>query len=97
MHEGNKYDKILHEIADKAIVPIVTDDLNIKVHKITRHVAKMQVTIEREVDAFYWIEKENGGEIILHLEYQSYDDHKMVLRVNLYVALIRYYYPKVNQ
>lgn len=92
--EGNKYDKILHEIGDAAILPIVADDLNIQIHKITYKKAKMQTTLEREVDECYWIETEDGGELILHVEYQSQDDHKMVLRVNLYVAMIRYYYPE---
>ena len=91
--EGNKYDKILHEIGDAAIFPIVTEALNIQVHKFSYRKTKMQTTLEREVDECYWIETEDGGEVILHLEYQAQNDPKMVLRVNLYVAMIRYFYP----
>ena len=93
--EGNLFDKVLHEIADAAILPVVTDKLNLTVINISYRKAKMQTTLEREVDECYWLETEDGGEMILHIEYQSHNDSKMIFRVNLYVAMIRYYYPNV--
>ena len=60
--QGNLYDKLLHEIGDCTILPIVTDCLGIEVLQIAVKKAKLQYTIEREVDECYWIKKSGSAQ-----------------------------------
>ena len=90
------FDKVLHENADLGILPIVVNELGLHIVHTEYRKEKMQATDEREVDGHYWLKTLEGKEIILHMEYQTKNDPNMVLRINRYVAMIRYYYPGIK-
>jgi hypothetical protein len=81
--EGNAYDKILKENIEKIFRPLVEERLGIKIGVAIPLKEKMQTTVELEMDFFYEIVQE-GGNFILHLEFESGDNPDMVLRVGEY-------------
>lgn len=82
--EGNAFDKILKENIEKIFRPLVEERLGVKIVKATYLKEKMQTTIELEMDFFYLILTETGETFILHLEFESGDNHEMVYRVGEY-------------
>lgn len=82
--EGNAFDKIFKEIIEKIFRPLVEERLGVKIVKSTPLKEKMQTTVELEMDFFYEIIPEVGETFILHLEFESGDNHNMVYRVGEY-------------
>jgi predicted transposase YdaD len=82
--EGNLYDKIFKENAEDIFIPLVEERLGIKIKSFRPLREKMQTTIEREMDFFYEVETEDGEIFILHLEFQTEDDHEMLYRTGEY-------------
>ena len=93
--EGNAFDKIFKEIIEKVFRPLVEERLGIKILKATPLKDKMQTTIELEMDFFYEIVPDKGEIFVLHLEFESGDNHNMVYRIGEYhgMALIRHKLP----
>jgi hypothetical protein len=79
--EGNAFDKIMKEIIEKVFRPLVEERLGVKIVKATPLKEKMQTTVELEMDFFYEVVLEDGDTFILHLEFESGDNHEMVYRV----------------
>ena len=50
--------------------------------------AKIQSSIEREVDFIYEVKLEDGSNFLLHLEFQSNNDTNMIFRVAEYHGLL---------
>ena len=93
--EGNAFDKILRENIETIFRPLVEKRLGVKIVKAIPLKEKMQTTIELEMDFFYKIETDTGEIFILHLEFESGDNHIMVYRVGEYhgMSLKRYKLP----
>ncbi len=79
-YEGNLYDKIFKEDAEAIFLPLVERRLGIKIKSFKPFKAKLQTTLEREMDFFYEVETEEGDCFLLHLEFQTEDEHDMVYR-----------------
>ena len=82
--EGNGYDKIIKENLEEIFRPLIEKKLGIKILKSIPLKDKMQTTIEVEMDSFYDVTPESGEPFILHLEFESGDNPKMVYRVSEY-------------
>ena len=82
--EGNGYDKIIKENLEEIFRPLIERKLGIKILKSIPLKDKMQTTIEVEMDSFYDVTPESGESFILHLEFESGDNPKMVYRVSEY-------------
>jgi predicted transposase YdaD len=54
--------------------------LGIQIKTFTPYVAKLQTTLEREMDFFYEVETIDGEYFLLHLEFQTEDEFDMVYR-----------------
>ncbi len=53
INEGNLYDKIFKENAEAIFLPLVESRLGIKIKSFKPYKAKLQTTLEREMDFFY--------------------------------------------
>lgn len=80
IYEGNLYDKIFKEDAEAIFLPLVERRLGVKIKSFKPYKAKLQTTLEREMDFFYEVETEDGDKFLLHLEFQTEDEHDMVYR-----------------
>ncbi len=86
--EGNLYDKIFKENIVPLFLPLLDEFLGIKILKTEVLDAKLQKTIEREVDFARIVTTKNCGRFILHLEFQVTNDSSMVYRFNTYNSLL---------
>ena len=82
--EGNGYDKIIKENLEQIFRPLIQERLGVKFLESIPLKDKMQTTIEVEMDSFYDVVPESGEPFILHLEFESGDNAKMVYRVSEY-------------
>lgn len=80
IYEGNLYDKIFKEDAEAIFMPLVERTLGIKIKSFKPYKAKVQTTLEREMDFFYEVETEDNEFFLLHLEFQTEDEHDMIYR-----------------
>ncbi len=78
--EGNLYDKIFKENAEAIFLPLIERELGIQIKTFRPYVAKLQTTLEREMDFFYEIETMDDECFLLHLEFQTEDELDMVYR-----------------
>ena len=78
--EGNLYDKIFKENAEAIFLPLVERELGIQIKSFKPYVAKLQTTLEREMDFFYEVETMDNECFLLHLEFQTEDELDMVYR-----------------
>ena len=53
LNEGNLYDKIFKEDAEAIFLPLIERRLGIKIKSFKPYTAKLQTTLEREMDFFY--------------------------------------------
>ena len=80
IHEGNLYDKIFKEDAEAIFLPLVERSLGIQIKIFKPYKAKLQTTLEREMDFFYEVETEDGDEFLLHIEFQTENESDMLYR-----------------
>lgn len=78
--EGNLYDKIFKENAEQIFMPLIEEQLGVKIKHFQVLQEKFQTTIEREMDFFYEVETVDNKEFLLHLEFQLQDDKEMIYR-----------------
>jgi hypothetical protein len=78
--EGNLYDKIFKENAEAIFLPLVERELGIQIKSFKPYTAKLQTTLEREMDFFYEVETIDDECFLLHLEFQTEDELDMVYR-----------------
>jgi len=93
-HEGNVYDRIFKENAESLFIPIIESELDIKIKRYKILPEKLPKTVEREVDFLYEIELEDGTIELLHLEFQTENDNKMIYRIGFYHGLAWFKYQK---
>ena len=80
INEGNLYDKIFKENAEAIFLPLVESRLGIKIKSFKPYKAKLQTTLEREMDFFYEVETTDGVSFLLHIEFQTDNEPDMVYR-----------------
>ena len=84
INEGNLYDKIFKENAEAIFLPLVESRLGVKIKSFKPYKAKLQTTLEREMDFFYEVETTDGNSFLLHLEFQTENEPEMVYRKGEY-------------
>ncbi len=80
INEGNLYDKIFKENAEAIFLPLIERRLGIKIKTFKPYKAKLQTTLEREMDFFYEVETTDGVSFLLHIEFQTDNEPDMVYR-----------------
>jgi len=91
---GNLYDRIFSENSEHLFIPIVERKLGFKIKRYKVLPDKLTKTVEREVDFLYEIELEDGTVELLHLEFQTENDNRMVYRIGFYHGMVWYKYQK---
>ena len=95
--EGQLYDKIMRENLQELFLPLIAEELDIKLKSVHPLPDKQPTTILRETDAFLLIETYSKEEpkFILHLEFESKDDVEMIYRMAEYhgIELRKYRLP----
>ena len=84
------FDRIIKENLEATLLPIIEHllHINIKSVKSLPGTDKQQTTLEREPDFVRILETEEGERCILHLEFQTTNDPKMIHRMLLHQALM---------
>ena len=83
------YDKIIKENIEAILLALGNKLLGFEIKNPVELPEKLQTTIEREPDFLKKVSSEDGSEIILHLEFQTSDEAKMVYRMAEYKALLQ--------
>jgi hypothetical protein len=78
--EGNLYDKIFKENAERIFMPLVEQRLGVRIVQFKPWREKLQRTVEREMDFFYQVLTDEGRKFLLHLEFQSRNNSDMIYR-----------------
>jgi len=86
LKERNFYDRIFKENAEHIFIPLIQQELGMKINSYKVLPEKITKTIEREMDFCYLI-NEGAEEFILHLEFQSENDKEMLYRMARYHGL----------
>ncbi len=85
---GNVYDRTLKQLMDELALPIVNRFLNLNLELLRRLPEKHQTVLEREPDFLSMVKDETGAVFILHIEFQSEHDPKMMARMKEYHGII---------
>ena len=85
---GN-FDNILKENIEEVFLPLAEKMLGISIKETFELKDKIQITIEREPDFLKIIIDQNGKKWILHLEFQTTNDPKMIYRMAEYGAILQ--------
>lgn len=85
---ANKYDRIIKENLDEIFIALVERRLGLKIKEIERLPDKLHTTTERETDLLLRIREENEQQSLLHVEFQSQPDYKMIFRMSEYHGLL---------
>ena len=84
-----EFDKILKENVEAVFLPLVEEMLGFSIKESFELKDKVQTTIERESDFLKRVIDQNGKEWILHLEFQTTNDPKMIYRMAEYRAILQ--------
>ena len=82
------FDKILKENIEAVFLPLVEEMLGISIKETFEMKDNLQTTIKRETDFLKRVIDQDGKEWILHLEFQTSDDPKMIYRMAEYKGII---------
>jgi hypothetical protein len=86
---ANDNDKILKENIAALLLPLTEKYLNIKIIYSRELKDKLQTTIEKEPDFIRIVKTDIDGEFILHIEFQTQDEERMIYRMQEYFGLLR--------
>ena len=86
------FDKIFKENIASLLIPLAKKVLGIDVVSNEEMKDKLQTTIEREPDYLSLINTRDGNRYVLHLEFQTSNDDKMLLRMQEYHGILRKQY-----
>ncbi len=86
---AQSYDKILKENIGQIFLPLTEKQLGIRIRTSEELKDKLQTTLEREADFLRIITTQEGEVFILHLEFQTTDESKMVYRMQEYHAILQ--------
>jgi len=84
-----EFDKIIKENIEVILLALGKKLLGIDIKNPVDLPEKIQSTVEREPDFLKKITTDDGSEIILHLEFQTTDEPKMIYRMAEYKALLQ--------
>lgn len=87
-HDGNIYDKIFKENVKDVFIPLVEQELGIKIKSYQLLQEKYQSTLEREFDFLYKVVTEDKQRFLLHIEFQTKLNSEMLYRMVEYHGLI---------
>ncbi len=90
--QTNRFDKIIKENLKESVNVLIKKVLGIDGKTIKSLVTKFQITDEREADFIFQIETTEGKSFILHVEFQTSNDKKMIYRMLRYYTYIRQNY-----
>lgn len=85
--KGNIYDKIFKENARQIFMPLIERQLGIKIVSYEALPEKIQKTNERESDFLYKVSTNLKDHFLLHIEFQTDNDPKMLKRMSAYHGL----------
>ena len=92
------FDKILKENIEAVFLPLAEKMLGISIKETFEVKDNLQTTIKRETDFLKRVIDHEGKEFILHVEFQTTNDPKMIYRMAEYKAiLLRKYQIPVRQ
>lgn len=82
--EGSMYDKIMRENLVEIFLPLVEEELQVKIKSVETFPDKQPTTVIRETDSFLLVKtySKTEPEFILHIEFESGDDVTMIYRVS---------------
>lgn len=83
------FDKIIKENVEAIFLPLAEKLLGISINNPVDLPEKIQSTVEREPDFLKKVATDDGAKFILHLEFQTNDEPKMVYRMAEYKALLQ--------
>ncbi len=83
------FDKILKENIEQVILPLSKKLFNIDIKEAVNLPEKLQSTVEREPDYLKLITTATNEQVILHLEFQTKNEAKMVYRMAEYKAMLQ--------
>ena len=83
------FDKILKENIEAVFLPLVEEMLGISIKETFELKDNLQSTIKRETDFLKRVIDQDGKEWILHLEFQTTNDPKMIYRMAEYRAILQ--------
>lgn len=83
------FDKVIKENIEALFLALSEKLLGIKISNPVNLPEKLQTTVEREPDFLKKVSSDDGSEFILHLEFQTNDEPKMVYRMAEYKALLQ--------
>ena len=82
------FDRIFRENAVQVFLPLIEMQLGFTIKSFRDLPAELPKTSDRDVDALYEIENEDGEKEILHIEFQSKNDSTMLKRTAEYHGMI---------
>ena len=85
---GNVYDRIFKQLMNELALPIVNRFLGLNLQQVQRLPDKQHSVVEREPDFLCMVTDEAGETFILHIEFQTKQDPKMLARMKEYHGLI---------
>ena len=96
--QAKAYDKIIKENLEALLLPLAELLLGINIQTTKKLTGKLQTTLEREPDFIRIVQTLEGEQFILHLEFQTSNESKMVYRMAEYHAiLLRKYQIPIKQ
>jgi len=84
-----EYDRIIKENIEAILITLGKKLFGFEIKNPRPLTEKLQITIEREPDFLKQITLDDNSEIILHLEFQRYDDQDMIYRMAEYKAILQ--------
>ncbi|MEM6272144.1 MAG: hypothetical protein AAF998_22090, partial [Bacteroidota bacterium] len=84
----NQYDSILRENFSKILLPFIQRRFNFEILTEEDLPENLQKTVNRQMDFVKRITTKQQEEFILHVEFQTQNDPKIIFRMNLYHALL---------
>ena len=91
-YESQQYDKLTQENIEELFLPFVKKHLGIELIESEPLKVKLHRTHVREVDWLFKVKDKEGNIFILHIEFQSRNDGKMVYRIGEYHGMIQRIY-----
>ncbi len=86
---ANDYDKILKENIASLLLPLAEKYLGISIKDSHELKDKLQTTIEKEPDFIRVVQADGEETFILHIEFQTQDEERMIYRMQEYYGLLR--------
>ena len=81
---ANEFDRIFKENIESIFIPIVERRLGVEIVESKPLPTKLTGTFEREVDHLFDVRTKGGKRFLLHFEFQTHNDQKMLRRIVLY-------------